>query len=403
LKTIPASPLHADDPDPGELELFALPSAEVPELEFSGLKAQYSALKNVIAPHLASVFSHGKYIAGPEITELEAALAEYVGAAHAIGLSSGTDALIAPMIAEGIGPGDAVFLPDFTFTATAEVPLLLGATPIFVDVDPRTFNIDIGDLKAKIAAVEKVGDLAPRAIVPVDLFGLPADYSALNEIAIETNVLLLADAAQSFGATYHNRCVGSLATITCTSFFPAKPLGCFGDGGAVFTDDDELATRIRSVRVHGQGREKYAIDRIGLNARLDTLQAAVLLGKLPALAGEIDARNRLAEFYDAGLSAVCKTPARAEGSQSAYAQYSILVDDRDAVQRRLGEAGIPTAIYYPRPLHFQDAYASYGDGPGSLPVSEALCDRILSLPMHGYMREDSAERIVRAVADAVQN
>jgi UDP-2-acetamido-2-deoxy-ribo-hexuluronate aminotransferase len=403
LKPTTASHVRTEDSMPAGSDTFVLPAADVPDLEFAGLKAQYAALKDDIAPRLAAVFSHGRFIMGPEVAELEAALAEFVGAKHAIGLSSGTDALVAPMLAEGIGPGDAVFLPAFTFTATAEVPLLLGATPVFVDVDPRTFNIDQRDLEMKIAAVKSAGNLTLRAIMPVDLFGLPADYSALSELARAENLLLLSDAAQSFGAIYDNRRVGSLAQITATSFFPAKPFGCFGDGGAVFTDDDDIAGRIRSVRAHGQGKEKYSIERIGLNARLDTIQAAVLLGKLPSLADEITARNQLADFYDSHLPSVIETPVRVDGSLSAFAQYSILVDNRDEVQRQLGEAGIPSAIYYPRPLHLQDAYASHGDGPGSLPVSESLCGQILSLPMHAYMCEEAAIQIVDAVAEAVEN
>lgn len=397
MKPMPASSVSIDMPQSDDASGFFLPGADVPALEFAGIKAQYAALKSAIAPRLADVFQHGRFIMGPEIEELEAALAAYVGSAHAIGVSSGTDALIAPLMAAGIGPGDAVFLPTFTFTASAEVPLLLGAAPIFVDVHPRTFNIDLEDLEAKIDATRKAGRLNPRLIMSVDLFGLPADYDALNNIADREGLLLLADAAQSFGGSYHGRNVGSLAPVTATSFFPAKPLGCYGDGGAVFTDDDDMAARIRSVRVHGQGKEKYAVDRIGLNARIDTLQAAVLLGKLPALAGEIDARNKLANVYDDHLADVCETPVRANDGRSAFAQYCILVDDRDAVKQRLDEANIPTAIYYPKPMHFQGPYEAYGDGPGSLPVSERLADRVLALPMHGYMLDDVAERVAVSV------
>lgn len=382
-------------------DAFHLPGADVPELEFAGIKAQYEALREVIAPRVEQVFRHCQFINGPEVAELEATLAEFASVDHAIGLSSGTDALTAPMLAEGIGPGDAVFLPAFTFTATAEVPLLLGAAPVFVDVDPRTYNIDLADLEAKIAQVKATGGLTPRAIVSVDLFGLPADYAALGALAEREGLFLLADAAQSFGGMQNNSRVGSLAPATATSFFPAKPLGCYGDGGAVLTDDGELADRIRSVRNHGQGAEKYAIDRIGLNARLDTLQAAILLAKLPALAGEIEARNRLADRYDTHLSDVCITPQREEGNLSAFAQYCILVEDRDAVQATLADAGIPTAIYYPKPMHFQGPYAAYGDGPGSLPVSEDLAGRILALPVHGYMAEDTADHIATTVRAAV--
>ncbi len=374
---------------------FQLPEAEIPELEFAGIAAQYMALKSEIAPRVAAVFEHGRFIMGPEVAELEAALASYCGAKHAISLSSGTDALVAPLMARGIGPGDAVFVPGFTFTASAEVILLLGATPVFVDVDQHSFNIDCALLEEKIAAVKRSGRLTPKAIIAVDLFGLPADYDQLNTIADKEDMLLIADAAQSFGGVRHNRRVGTLAPVTATSFFPAKPLGCYGDGGAVLTDNDELAAALRSIRAHGQGNAKYEVVRVGLNARLDTLQAAVLLGKLPALDTEIAARNNLADLYDEKLAGVATTPNRYEGHVSAWAQYSILIDDRDGVQARLKDAGIPTAIYYPRPMNLQPAYAEFSDGP--LPVSEALCDRILSLPMHGYLVGKIAERIAAEI------
>lgn len=382
---------------------FSLPDADVPELEFAGIKAQYAALKSSIAPRLAKVFEHGRFIMGPEIEELEAALTEFAGVEHAVGLSSGTDALIAPMMAMGVGPGDAIFMPAFTFTATAEVPILLGASPVFVDVEPRTFNIDPADLAAKIDAVKKAGVLRPKAIVPVDLFGLPANYAAIGEIGNREGIDVLADAAQSFGASQNDQRVGSLARVTATSFFPAKPLGCYGDGGAIFTDDGDLADQIKSVRVHGQGKEKYAVDRIGLNARLDTLQAAILIAKLPRLASEIDARNALADLYDSHLSDICVTPLRDPNAQCAFAQYCILVEGRDEVQQRLQEAGVPTAIYYPRPMHFQAPYEQYGDGPGSLSVSEELAGKILALPMHGYMQEHVADRIGKAVRAAIES
>lgn len=381
--------------------MIQLPNSDVPDLEFAGIKAQYEALKGDIGARLSDVFQHGRFIMGPEIAELETALAAYCGIEHAITVSSGTDALTASMMALGIGPGDAVFLPSFTFTATAEVVLLLGAAPVFVDVDPATFNIDLPGLSDKIEAVRKEGHLTPRAIVPVDLFGLPVDYAALNALSAAQGLYVISDAAQSFGGSQDDTRVGALAAITATSFFPAKPLGCYGDGGAVFTDDAELAAQIRSIRVHGQGAEKYAIDRVGLNARLDTIQAAILLAKLPALDGEIEARNRLAGHYDEHLSGICQTPRRSNQATSAFAQYSIVVDNRDEVQARLREADIPTAIYYPRPMHFQPPYAAFGDGAGSLPVSERLSASILSLPMHGYMTDDVAHRIGDAVKTAI--
>ena len=373
----------------------------VPEIEFAGLKAQYAALGDAIDARIAAVLAHSRFIMGPEVAEFEAALAARCGVAHAIGVSSGTDALLALLMAHGIGPGDAVFLPAFTFTATAEVAALLGAQPVFVDVDPRTFNIDPAELERRIAQVRKEGQLAPRAAIAVDLFGLPADYGALGDVCDRNAVLLIADAAQSMGAQYRGRPSGSLAPVTATSFFPAKPLGCFGDGGAILTADDDLADRVRSIRVHGAGTEKYDIARIGLNARLDTIQAAVLLAKLPALDDEIAARRTLADRYDAALAGLAEAPVRPTGSASAWAQYSILIERRDAVAARLREAGIPTAVYYPRPLHLQPAYRHFGAGVGACPVSERLCGRILSLPMHGYMSATAADRIATAVADAI--
>ncbi len=381
--------------------MFALPDADVPELEFAGLKAQYAALQPQIAARMAGVFRHGQFIMGPEVAELEAALAEFAGVAHVVSVSSGTDAITAPMMALGVGPGDAVFLPAFTFPATAEVPALLGAEPVFVDVDPRTYNIDPADLDAAVARVVAEGRLRPKAVVPVDLFGLPADYTALSETAARHGMTVVADAAQSFGAALDGRMVGGLAPVTATSFFPAKPLGCYGDGGAVLTDDGDLAEALKSIRAHGRGREKYAIDRIGLNARLDTLQAAILLAKLPALAGEIAARQRLADFYDRHLAEVTTTPVRSNAASSAFAQYTIQVDNRDAVQARLKDAGVPTAIYYPCPMHMQPPYAGYAAGPGSLLVSERLAGRVLALPIHGYMEEAVAEKIAVAVRDAI--
>lgn len=379
---------------------FSLPDAEVPELEFAGIRAQYAALNEAIASRIAEVFRHSRFILGPEIEELEEALCNFCGAQHAVTVSSGTDALVAPLMALGVGPGDAVFVPGFTFTATAEVALLLGAAPVFVDVDGASFNVDPEDLLERIARVRADGNLRPKAIVAVDLFGLPADYETLNQIAEAEGLSLIADAAQSFGARRGNRKVGTLAPVTTTSFYPAKPLGCYGDGGAVFTDDAEMAARLRSIRVHGQGSVQYAVERVGLNARLDSLQAAVLLGKLPAFEAEIGARNRLANQYDAGVGDVVQIPARFEGILSSWAQYSILADDRNGLRTRLGEAGIPTAVYYPEPMHLQPAYRAWGEGEGSLPVSEALCGRILSLPMHAYMRDDAADRIIEAVRTA---
>lgn len=374
-------------------------SAETPcdPVEFAGLKAQQAALGDRIAARMDAALAHGQFIMGPEVAELEAALAAFAGARHAIAVSSGTDALLAAMMALGIGVGDAVFLPAFTFPATAEAAVLLGASPVFVDVDSKTFNLDTDDLAARVETVRRAGLLRPRAVIPVDLFGLPADYDRITPLAEASGMTVIADAAQSFGAARNGRRVGTLAAVTATSFFPAKPLGCFGDGGALLTDDDDLAEALASIRAHGKGADKYAIDRLGLNARLDTLQAAVLLAKLPAFPEELAARGGLADAYDAGLNEIVTTPARVAHSTSAWAQYTIKVSDRDRLRARLTDQGIPSAVYYPRPMHLQPAYRRFGDGPGSLPVSEALCAQVLSLPIHGYMSAEATERVITAV------
>lgn len=378
-----------------------IPAEQVPALEFAGLKAQQSALGDQIAARMNAVLRHGHYIMGPEIAELESALARHCGARHAIGVSSGTDALAAALMVLGVGPGDAVFVPSFTFPATAEAAQLIGAEPVFVDVDPHLFTLDPAHLQDRIDDVNLRGRLRPSIVLAVDLFGQPADYEAIARIADAHAMTVIADAAQSLGASLNGAAVGTLAPITATSFFPAKPLGCFGDGGALFTDDDQWAEDLRSIRAHGKGNDKYEIVRLGLNARLDSLQAAVLLAKLPALAGEIAARQRVADIYDAGLADLVATPRRRPGARSAWAQYSILVDGRDRVRDRLNAQDIPNAVYYPRPMHLQPAYARFGEGEGSLPVSERLCADILSLPMHGYMSERAAGHVVAAVRSAL--
>lgn len=372
-----------------------------PKIDFAGLKAQYARLKPEIARRIQAVLDHGQFILGPEVAELEKALARRVGVRHAVGVSSGTDALIMALMAEGVGAGDAVFVPSFTFTASAEVVLLLGATPVFVEVDARTFNIDTADLDRRVTAVAREGKLLPRAVIAVDLFGQPADYGALEVLCRRHALFLIADAAQSYGAKLGNRAVGALAPATAASFFPAKPLGAYGDGGALFTDDDERAVHYRSIRAHGKGNDKYDIVRIGLNARLDTLQAAILMAKLSVFDDELAARERLARFYDSRLRDVVEIPRRVPDSASAWAQYCILVDQRDAVAKSLKEAGVPTAVYYPRPMHLQTAYARFGEGPGSLPVSERLSERILALPMNPYLDDVGAEHVSAAVRRAI--
>lgn len=368
-------------------------------LPFVDLAAQQARIKPELDRRIAMVLAHGRYILGPEVAELESRLAEFAGCAHAVTVASGTDALQIALMSEGIGPGDAVFLPAFTFTATAEVPVVLGASPVFVDVDPRTFNIDADDLQRRLDQVRRAGALRPRAVIAVDLFGLPADYAALGDIAARHELFLIADAAQSFGAERGGARVGTLAPVTAVSFFPSKPLGCYGDGGALLTDDADRAGLFRSIRHHGAGGGKYDILRIGLNSRLDTIQAAVLLAKLDIFADELAARETVTQRYDARLGNRLTVPARPDGARSAWAQYSVLSDSRDALRSRLEASGVPSAVYYPRPLHRQPAYERYADG--ACPVSEALCGRILSLPMHPYLSEADVGRICDAIDAAV--
>ncbi|MCP5041446.1 MAG: DegT/DnrJ/EryC1/StrS family aminotransferase [bacterium] len=374
------------------------------QIPFVDLAAQYRLLKERIDAAVARVLEHGRFIMGPEVAELEAALCAFSGARHAIGVASGTDALLMALMSEGVGPGDAVFVPAFTFTASAEVIVLAGACPVFVDIDPRTFNIDTERLREGIASTLAQGQHVPRAVIAVDLFGLPADHETIADVASQHDLLVIDDAAQGFGARIGDARVGTLAPVTTTSFFPAKPLGAYGEGGAIFTQDEERAQRLRSIRNHGQAEATHVVDRIGINGRLDTLQAAVLLQKLTVFERELEARARLADHYDARLSEArsIETPVREDGKSSAWAQYSILVDERDHVRKRLDDASLPSAIYYPVPIHLQPAYARYSEGVGSLPICERLCQRILSLPMHPYMEDDTADRICDVVLEAVR-
>ena len=371
-------------------------------IAFVDLQAQRLRLGNRIDVAIGRVLEHGRFIMGPEIRTLEERLAAFAGVNHVVTCASGTDALQLPLMAWGVGPGDAVFVPAFTFAATAEVVALVGATPVFVDVLEDSFNMDPASLEAAIASVAADGRLKPAAVIPVDLFGQPADYDALLPLAESHGLRLLADAAQSFGASYRGRRAGSIGDAAATSFFPAKPLGCYGDGGAVFTDDDELAATLRSRRVHGQGTEKYDNVRIGVNGRLDTVQAAILLEKLGIFEDEIEARQRVADGYGAALGEIVETPVALIGATSAWAQYTVKLDARDDVAARLKATGIPTAIYYPRPLHLQTAYRDYPVGPQGLAVSEALAKRVLSLPMHPYMDDATLDRIATAVKAVVR-
>ena len=342
------------------------------------------------------MLDHGQYIMGPEVFELERQLAAFSGAKHAITCASGTDALLIAMMAKGVGPGDAVLCPDFTYTATPETIALLGASPVFVDVRADTFNIDPAGLEAGIAAAERAG-LKPRAIIAVDLFGLPADYDAIQAFADAHGLLVIADAAQSFGATYKDKRAGSLAEITATSFFPAKPLGCYGDGGALFTDDDDLAEVMRSIRLHGKGGDKYDIVRIGVNGRLDTLQAAILLVKLTIFADELAAKDQVAAGYTAALAGIAgiHAPMVPAGYSSAWAQYTLRTDGgrRDALAGRLAAAGVPTQVYYPRPLSAQIAYRRFPAAVGGTPIAAELAGAALSLPMHAGLDAGTLDRI----------
>ena len=352
---------------------------------------------------VTGVLTHCQFINGPEVARLEADLAAFSGAKHVVACASGTDALLMVLMAKKIGPGDAVICPTFTFCATGEVVALLGATPVFVDVDEATFNIDPDSLKDGIAVAKKRG-LKPKAIIPVDLFGQPADHDAVAAIAEAEGMFVLDDAAQGFGATYKGRRLGNIGLATATSFFPAKPLGCFGDGGAIFTDDAQLAADLRSVRVHGQGSDKYDNVRLGLTARLDTMQAAILIEKLKIFEDEIAARNQVAERYARGLGNVVSVPRLASGCTSVWAQYTIRLPkgvNRDGFAAALKAQGIPTAIYYPKSMHQQTAYRNFPVAAGGLPVSEKLSEDVISLPMHAYLDEPTQERIIKAVRGAL--
>ena len=370
-------------------------------MHFIDLQQQQRRIEGSLHKRIAAVLRHGNFILGPEIQELEKALAAYAGMEYCLTCASGTDALLLPLMARAIGPGDAVFVPPFTFMATAEVVSLLGATPVFVDIDPATYAMDpekletaIDNLKRGNAPSKKTPvDLAPRAVIAVDLFGAPADYDVINRIAQKHGLFVIEDAAQSFGASYKGKKSCSLAEIAATSFFPAKPLGCYGDGGAIFTNDRELQELLQSLRVHGQGDNKYENVRIGVNGRMDTLQAAIVLAKLEIFDDEIKQRQSVARRYGRLLKDSVSVPCVPQHSVSAWAQYSVQSDDRQAVMDRLKNAGIPTAIYYPKPLHLQKAFAYLGYEKGSMPVSEKAADRIFSLPMHPYLTEEEQSLI----------
>lgn len=375
----------------------------VEPIPFIDLAAQRRRLGRAVDDAVARVLDHCQFVMGPEVAALEAELARFAGVKHAITCASGTDALLLGLMAKDIGPGDAVICPSFTFCATAEVVALLGATPVFADVHEQTFNLDPASFVDAVATARKL-DLTPKAVIPVDLFGAPADHDAINEIAAAERIFVLDDAAQAFGALYKSRRLGALASATATSFFPAKPLGCYGDGGAVLTDDDGLADILASLRVHGQGSDKYDNVRIGLTARMDTIQAAVLLEKLKIFPDEITARDRIARRYAEALAGIVTVPRVPKGCTSVWAQYTIRVANgaRDILAAALKAQGIPTAIYYPKPLHRQTAYRHFPIAAGGLAVSDRLAREVISLPMHPYLDGPTQDRIIAAVRRGLQ-
>jgi len=369
---------------------------------FIDIGAQRRRLGKSIDEAVGRVLNHCQFINGPEVAELETRLAAFVGAKYVVSCASGTDALLMVLMAKGVGPGDAVLCPSFTFCATGESVALTGATPVFVDVDAASFNIDVASLRRGITTAKRLG-LKPKAVIAVDLFGQSADHDAIEAAAQAEGMFVLDDAAQSFGASYRGRRLGGFGTITATSFFPAKPLGCYGDGGAIFTDDADLADTLRSIRVHGQGSDKYDNVRLGLTGRLDTMQAAVLIEKLKIFEDEIAARNQVAERYARDLGNVVTVPHIAAGNTSVWAQYTIRLPhgDRDSFAAALKAEGVPTAIYYPKSMHQQTAYRHFPVADGGLPVSETLSSDVISLPMHPYLDEATQARVVKAVRGAV--
>ena len=375
----------------------------IDSIPFIDVAAQRRRLGARIDDAVRAVMDHCQFINGPEVRELERMLSEFCGAKHAIGVASGTDALVLVLMAKGIGRGDAVICPSFTYAASPESVALVGATPVFCEVDEATFNIDPAGIERAVAAAKRAG-LTPKALMTVDLFGLPADYEAITPVAERHGLYLIDDAAQAFGADARGRKIGTLAPVTTTSFFPAKPLGCYGDGGAIFTDDDDLADLIRSLRNHGQGTDRYDNVRVGMTGRLDTIQAAVLIEKLKIFPEEIVARERIARRYNAALADVVRVPHLSNQHTCVWAQYTVRVSGgrRDALADRLRAQGIPTAQYYPVPAHRQGAYSDYPVADGGLAVTEKLAGDVISLPMHAYLDEPTQDRIVDAVRGALR-
>lgn len=366
-------------------------------IPFIDLGAQRDRLRARLDAAIADVLDSGAFVLGPQVRELESRLADLAGAPHGLACANGTDAIVLPLLAMGIGKGDAVFVPSFTFAASAEVIPWTRATPVFVDIDPVTYNMDPESLQSAIDMVQAEGGLRPAAVIAVDLFGQMAEYPAIRKICDTYGMKLISDAAQGYGATLHGKHSIEWADATTISFYPAKPLGCYGDGGAVLMKDEQVRDLIKSYRVHGEGRERYEYARIGLNSRLDTIQAAILLVKLDAFPEELVLRQKAADTYEAGLKGAVKTPQLVSGATSSWAQYTIKVDDRDAFRSFLSERGVPTAVYYPIPLHMQTPYANYPVVPGGLPVTMNVCERVVSLPMHADIRSMDQQRVIESV------
>lgn len=373
------------------------------KIPFIDLKAQYKLVDEAVKKGINGVLEHGAYVMGPEITDLESRLSSFSAVRHGVGCASGTDALIMALMAFEVGPGDAVFTTPFTFMATAEAIALLGATPVFVDIDPVTFNIDPDDLRKKIGEIkDNRKDLTPKGIIAVDLFGQPADYDRIEPLAHNNGLFLIVDAAQSFGATYKGKPVCSLGDVACTSFFPAKPLGCYGDGGMVFAQNDELHKLLVSIRVHGMGEDRYENVRLGINGRLDSMQAAVLLAKFEIFPDEVEKRQQVAARYNELLSGIegVTPPSVPEGNTSVWAQYSLLAENsehREELMAKLKENEIPSVIYYPKPLHLQGAFSNLKHTLGDFPVCENIASRIFSLPMYPYLKAEDQETIAKVL------
>ncbi len=369
-------------------------------IAFVDLQAQRARIGARIDAAIARVLAHGAFIMGPEVAEVERRLAHHSGARHVICCSSGTDALVMSLLAQDVGRGDAVFVPSFTFTATAEAAVLVGATPVFVDVHPDTFNLNAASLERAIGVAKQMG-LKPACVISVDLFGQAADFDSIKAVTAAHGLWILDDAAQSYGARYNGKRLGTCSEITATSFYPSKPLGCYGDGGAVFTDDSDLARRLTQVRVHGQGSDRNNPVRIGLTARFDSIQAAILIEKLEIFDAECNERNAIAERYTSGLKGAVTTPVLAPGCTSVWAHYTITSPRRDRITAALQAQNIPTAVFYSRPIHMQGPYRGFPVAPGGLPVTEQLAREVVSLPMHPYLTPELQDRVIAAVRAAV--